>query len=219
MHIRSHNNSGNPNQPNHRRHISHRSHSRKQQQEGRTESAVPGDLSAFTFLLTDGLPSLDQLSESGLLIYVISREEIEACDTNRFIKNFSSEQIAPALAKRLMGNVLFVVVGYDDVDLHLCRIPAVCRFYAAIYKQAPCWLFYSELTSFTLKMIFSCILNENLGRTAFSSTQWEGETYVQGLMAFLDEGAEPFYALLDHAGVDEMVGDEHFQEVIEYFKK
>jgi len=217
MFIPNRDHSADPNRPAPRR--SHRRHHRHTQHEHPHNHSTP-HAAPLTFHACETLPPEVEDPDFGLLIYAITREEVEACDTRRFLAAFSKENVSPARASRLMGNVSFIIHGYDDLDRHLCNIPTVCRYYGAIHRVFPAWLFYSELSTLTLQMIFWCILNDTpIGRAAFNGTAWEAEAYIAELMKFIDAGAEVVYSLCEHAGLEEQVADARMEEIIKYFKQ
>jgi hypothetical protein len=80
------------------------------------KSSQNQSLPPTTFFVSKSLPPTEEIEEGTLLMYVISREEIEQCDTSRFLENFGLN-IDPSLARKLMGSVMFIIDGFDDVDL------------------------------------------------------------------------------------------------------
>jgi hypothetical protein len=170
--------------------------------------------SRLTFYVSNGLPPAEHL-ENTLLYYVITREEIQRCDTTRFMKNFGPG-ISAARARNLMGSVMFVVDGYDEIDLHLYRIPEVCQYYSAIHRQWPGWLFFSDLSDGTLQIIVACVMNHAMGGS-FDPT--DNEAFKRGVLDCILKGIPVLNQLVARAGFDECAGKQRFESVAEYFKK
>jgi len=172
--------------------------------------------SRVIFHVSRELPDTKILQEVSKLYYPISHEEILACDTSRIIENFGPT-INPKVGKKLMGNVMFAVCGYDDVDLHIFFIPEIYKFYAEIQRKHPFWLFYSELDSPTLLMIWACVLNDKLNGKYNQNDERAG-LYKPILIEFLGECMPAFLAHAKRCGLSEREQKARIKKVTMYFK-
>ena len=89
---------------------------------------------------------------NGDIVYVITREEVEAGDTSRIISDFSPDSTKKTL-RRLCGRVHFTVAGYDEDPSEIYELTAVRDYFALVQRQWPCWSFACSLRSPCLRAV------------------------------------------------------------------
>jgi len=100
--------------------------------------------------------------------YMISRDEIQTCDTKRFLSVFHPDSKNPIIQFG-MGKVLFFMDGYDSDPRELWEIPECRAFIAKIHKEFPCWIFFVDLESDWLSVVIACLLKVEHGHVCVSA--------------------------------------------------
>lgn len=155
-----------------------------------------------------------------LIFYVISREEIEAGDTSRFIRDFlPSFEVEPAVLLSSMGRVVFSVAGYDEHQEEVFSIPEIRNFFQKIHQQWPCWLFYSELASPGLTAIIYSILPWLSVQKSSGSPRMTISHKPEDLGNFLKDCAAPLERLSDLAGLTDAQVEQRTDQIITYIRK
>lgn len=99
----------------------------------------------YQYSFSDGrmtpLTTLGDLRDASV-IYVIPREEIERCYTDRMVHDLRIDRDNP-FASAGPGKMIFMVTGYDDDSRELMHIPEFIRFARKAEKAKPCWLYFA----------------------------------------------------------------------------
>ena len=116
-----------------------------------------------------------------------------------------------------MGNVMFVVGGYDDQPEDIYAIPEIRAFLKMLHAQWPCWLFFTELHSESLRVHALCMLEEieiiRAKQTALSRVTFD----PQHLHAWLRQGIPTFQALCRMAGLKRPAIQARLRGISAYF--
>lgn len=164
------------------------------------------------------LPS--SLPPPDLIFYVFSREEIEAGDTSRFLRDFLPPlEVEPSALLTAMGKVMFSVAGYDEHHEEVFSIPEVRSFFQKIHRQWPCWLFYSELASPGLTAIIYSILPWLSVQKSSGSPRVTIAHKPEDLGNFLKDCAGPLERLSDLAGLSDAQVEERTDQIIAYIRE
>jgi len=153
---------------------------------------------------------------SDLIVYVITRAEVERCDTTRFLADFhlSGSNRKPRWP---MGRVMYTVHGYEDSPDELYSIPEVQAYFAKAHRQWPCWLYYSELMSDCLKIIAVCVI-ESIEERKVAGERMASVTFdLPEIVRFLDDGFVPLSALTLAAELDDRTYSIRLEAVMNYF--
>ena len=78
----------------------------------------------------------------GVCIYVITKEEIEACDTARLIHDLRPHPNNP-LFNAGPGRLTFCVIGYEEGPRDPLLIPAFRTFIRKAEQASPCWVYFA----------------------------------------------------------------------------
>ena len=99
------------------------------------------------------------LEDSGLLMYSVSREEIEAQNYYFLSSFFDRLQVTPKLTRQMEGRVEVTVFGYDDDRRELYQILEVRRWFAGVEPLVKYWFFFlsKEFHSSTLRLLTMCV--------------------------------------------------------------
>ena len=76
-------------------------------------------------------------------LLLISRTEVEACDTSRLLSFLKPDPNNP-LVSIGPGNIVFTVHGYDDDPRELVAIPEFRAFARKMRENPPCWLYFAH---------------------------------------------------------------------------
>ena len=116
-----------------------------------------------------------------------------------------------------MGNVMFVVDGYDDCPEDIYAIPEIRSFLKNLHSAWPCWLFFSDLDSANLRVHTLCMLEDvqilrekqsGLTRTTYNALH---------LRAWLRQGIPTFHSLCRMAGLKRKVIESRLNDISAYF--
>ncbi len=156
-----------------------------------------------------------------LIIYMFSRREIESGDTCRFLDTFRPENSPSRKRARFlgaaMGNVMFAVGGYDDHPEDIYAIPEIRAFLKSLHSVWPCWLFFTELHSESLRVHALCMLEEieilREKQSALSRVTFD----PRHLHAWLRQGIPTFHALCRMAGLKRLAIQARLRGISAYF--
>lgn len=127
--------------------------------------------------------------ESKVKLYVISREEIESLNLNRFLNDFSPKNSKREL-REISSQMHFVVEGYDQEAEELFEIPSVRNFFFFANMQLPVWSFASALTSpalwgVVLSLLPTMVVRREMDDVSVSINHEEVvKLFLHGLPAF-----------------------------------
>lgn len=85
----------------------------------------------------------DWCRERHCFLYIISGEEVEACDTRRLLHDLRPDPDNPFF-KAGPGKVVFSVSDYDDDPRELPMIPEFRAFVRKVQQSSPCWLYFAK---------------------------------------------------------------------------
>lgn len=153
---------------------------------------------------------------SDLVAYIATREEIKRCDTSRFLAEFGLSDTNNLPPKWNMGSIMFTIEAYDHEIDEIYSIPEVRAYYQKIHQQWPCWMYYSELTSESLKIIALCIF-DTFSATKVADTQSARIVFPEhALHQFAEDGLLPLALLGEKAGLPVEVVEDRLNAVMDY---
>ena len=103
-----------------------------------------------------GLLSLPEMLDP--LVFIVSRDEVEAGDTSVILGNLRQLVESPETARRFVERVDIAFHGYDDVRLDLPEIREVRDFVHQLDDDFPCWLFFLSKRHLGLQCLLYCFL-------------------------------------------------------------
>ncbi len=155
-----------------------------------------------------------------LIFYEISREEIEAGNTSRFLRDFRPpDNVSPADLKALMGKILFNISGYDNDESEVYTVPAVRAFFQALHHEWPCWLFFCDLESPGFAAIGYCILPTLRVRKVSGAPTVAVFVDRGELSVFLKECIDLLEHLSELAELSEVEVEQRTEKMIEYINR
>ncbi len=111
-------------------------------------------------------PSMsDSPHGSNPFLLLISRTEVEACDTSRLLSFLKPDPNNP-LVSIGPGGIAFSVHGYDDDPRELMMIPEFQAFARKMRENPPCWLYFAHPESAWINTMLvagspECIFDES----------------------------------------------------------
>jgi len=113
-----------------------------------------GDQESPTGIFFDLRPGL-----TDPVIFVISRQQIEASDVESSLKFLQSlvPTKNPAHAWAYKGRLSLAISGYDTDPRELFEIPEVCRYIKSVDEHWPFWLFFLNQVDESIKVVASCL--------------------------------------------------------------
>lgn len=157
------------------------------------------------------------MSLDRIIVFAISKEEIEAGDISRFLAMFRPAQMSSQYLRDLFACVSFTVSGYDNSAEELYLISKVRTYFQQVHKEWPCWLFYAELLSPCLRMVMLSILPDICAKQQ-SGGQSTLVTYnAQQLCHFLRDSVPVLERLSTMAGLAEAEIEQRTRELLCYF--
>lgn len=176
-------------------------------------------ISAHTGKLNFELARMTAKAEpgEGRAIYTVTRREIEQRDVSTFLGTFSPDRPRSELQK-MLGKVVFTVAGYDDEDEPLCAIPDVRAFYTLCHHWWPCWNYFADLDSQSLKMIASSILPNISIVQSTERQELEVTLRHKELISFFESGLPSSALLHTRAGISKLTGMKLLQGVSYYLQ-
>ncbi len=95
--------------------------------------------------------------KNSVVMYEISRDEIENGLTDRLVHDLRVDQENP-LVQAGIGNVIFMVTGYDDDPREIYEISEFAAYITKANESAPCWMYYAAPESLWLQTVAFCVL-------------------------------------------------------------
>lgn len=158
------------------------------------------------------------MSQRQLIVYQFSREKVERGDFTAFLSQFGPERLpsGPALAA-MMGGMMLTVEGYDRDSREIYAIPEVRKFYLALHRAWPFWLYFCDLDQDGLKTMVLCCL-PSLSSVARPDRPLVG-VHIDPLelLRFVAGDFTPMNDLCDRAGLSERAIYNRTKAVMEYF--
>lgn len=130
-------------------------------------------------------------------LYVITREEVEADDISRIIRDFGPDNSRKKL-RRLQGRVHFTVSGYDEDPSEIFEIAEVRDYFALVHRQWPCWSFACSLRSPCLWAV-ALLISPNV-LVVREGDNVTAQLRVCDVARFFNESAHASFALCRLAG-------------------
>lgn len=93
------------------------------------------------------------------VIFVISRQQIEASDVESSLKflQLLVPTKNPAHAWAYKGRLSLTISGYNTDPRELFEIPEVCRYIRSVDEHWPFWLFFLNQVDESIKVVASCL--------------------------------------------------------------
>lgn len=151
-------------------------------------------------------------SNNVVILYTISRLEIETCDTDRIVHDLSVNSGSP-FVKCGMGNIIFMVEGYDSDDREMYLIPEFRRWMAKAEKLNLCWLYYSNVESYWLQTALLSITNNLVVEDKSEICA----LYKRDVQAFLDSQIERYEELCNVANKTSEESERHLESALRKF--
>lgn len=181
------------------------------------KSRMPKFKSAFVPLDSTTSGPLDETAnhladQRNYFVYVIAREEIEACDTTRLLHHLRPELDNPLFASG-PGSVVFMVQGYEHENRDLIVIPEFRAFARKAQQADPCWLYFELPGRTWLQGIFASSSDETL------ITETESPKLILGFSGkevhqFLNPQIRSYRRICKLAKIDRDFAEIHLQVVI-----
>lgn len=105
-----------------------------------------------------GLSLLDLPETADPVVFVVSRDEVEAGDTSVVLGHLRRLVESREVARDYVERVDIAFHGYDDVGWELPEIPAVRDFANQLDDQFPFWLFFLSKRHLGLQCLLHCFL-------------------------------------------------------------
>lgn len=149
-----------------------------------------------------------------VVIYEISRFEIEHCVTERLIHDLRVDPENPFIHAG-PGRVIFQVCGYDDDSRELFQIPEFRAFLRKADKSNLCWIYYGVAESYWLHVVASC----TAAGLAARLVQGGNFSYasVPEAAVFLNRQLDDYYRLCRLARVRKKQAKAHLKGSLVYF--
>ena len=149
-----------------------------------------------------------------VVIYEISRFEIEHCVTERLVHDLRVDPENPFIHAG-PGRVIFQVCGYDDDPRELFQIPEFRAFLRKADKSNPCWLYYGVAESYWLHVVSACTAPGLAARLV------QGGNFpyasVPEAVVFLNRQLDDYDRLFKLAEVRKKEAKAHLKESLTYF--
>jgi len=156
--------------------------------------------------------SKDWSDNMSCFIYIIAREEIEACDPRRLLHDLRTELDNPFYSSG-PGNVCFSVEGDDEDPRDLLMIPEFRSFVRKVQELSPCWLYFAMPGSGWLRIILAA------GATAFRYVVQDGQSLIDisqdEITGFMQPQIKEYIRLCKMMNVDLDVIEEHLHGAME----
>ncbi len=166
-------------------------------------------------IATDGAEpeTCAQQFKDAVVIYEISRHEIEHCVTGRLVHDLRADPDNPFIHAG-PGRVIFQVCGYDDDPRELFEIPEFRAFLRKAGESNPCWVYYAVAESNWLQVVAFCTTPGPVARPV------EGAhalcVSVPELAAFLDRQLDDYDKLCKLAEVRKKAAKAHLKGSLAY---
>lgn len=98
------------------------------------------------------------VARDSTLVVVVSRAEVEDCDTNPALNVLRSLLSSQEAALRFQANVDVAFHGYDNTNEELFEIPAVRQYVSKLDAEFPYWLYFLSRDYWGLQCISLCFL-------------------------------------------------------------
>ena len=162
----------------------------------------------------DRTPALGTAKDPGIM-YMITREEIEASDYTRFLADFG-----PAVGKerlcQIAGRVSFTVQGYEDREEEIFEIPEIREYFQLAHKRWPCWLFAADVRTACLHAITLCVLQKIDIIRAPGTGINQVQSSLEDLKAFFEESLRVTAIMDSRAGISRKLGAKRIEALAEY---
>lgn len=103
--------------------------------------------------------NMDESEYDNYFSYVITREEIEACDIQRLLHALTPKFHNPFFRSGPCS-VFFSVSGYEDDSRNLTVIPEFRAFVRKVQQYSPCWLYFAMPINGWLRLILAASTSE-----------------------------------------------------------
>lgn len=118
-------------------------------------------------------PSAANWSRKGhCFLYIIAKEEIEACDSRRLLHHLRPDPANPLL-KAGPGKVIFSVSDYDEDPREFLEIPEFRAFVSKVQQSSPCWLYFAKPGNGWLRTVLAACA------TGFHSVVRDGQSLIE----------------------------------------
>lgn len=151
-------------------------------------------------------------SNNLVILYTISRLEIETCDTDRIVHDLDANS-GSIFVKCGMGNIIFAVEGYDSDDREMYLIPEFRRWMAQAEELNICWLYYSNIESYWFNTAFLSTANNLTVRDKSEICV----VYTSDVQAFLDSQIERYEEFCNVANKTSEESDRHLESALRKF--
>lgn len=161
-------------------------------------------------------PSTRRLKNDQVVYYIITKDEIENCNTDRLINDLRISPDNPYV-RLAHGNVMFAVDGYDDDNRELADIPAFVRFMRKAAKSNPCWIYFTMPETNWLNCVLSTCcssgkIDVDLNNEVVTVNVINGE-----IAAFFRRQIDDYETLCRHGGVDDETRVAFLEYIIEHY--
>ncbi len=159
-------------------------------------------------------PAKASLGDPGI-IYVITREEIEALDLKRFLANFGP-RVSVKRLRQIAGRISFTVHGYEDREEEIFEIPEVREYFRIAHKRWPCWLFTADVrTACFHSVILSVLPNLNIMRVPATGIN-QAQTSFKDLETFFKESLVASALMEAKAGISMDTVEKRIEALMAY---
>ncbi len=144
--------------------------------------------------------------KNSVIIYEISRKEIESCNTER-INNDLKPDPNSVMVKHGMGKVDFRATGYECEERELFHLPKFRKFMVRMQVENPCWLYYNHVSSFWLHYAALSVCDNSATLQRTGDKRIECVFSNENLASFLNVQLLQFLELWDASGrgLDEII--------------
>ena len=158
----------------------------------------------------------DKATEGTSVIYQITRYEIENCLIDRIVQDLRGANKKP-LCRCAMGEMTFIVEGYDDDQRELFQILEFRRYIQQASKHEIPWIYYASIESLWIQVVALSIFDNAAAITDAVKQRTKMLFYETDVSEFLMEQRVAFNALCETSGVSQKDAEKRVQDVLKRF--
>jgi hypothetical protein len=151
-------------------------------------------------------------------ICLFSRQNIEERNFSDFLGAYSLNLLPKKqpLAE-MMGTIEFMFHGYDNQAEELCTIPEVRRFCIEFHAAWPYWLYFCNLKTDCLRIMYYCCLESLVVIHRDGSRKFTADYEIMELANFIYRDFIGMNEMFERAGLTVMANYDRTKAIMEYF--